>query len=106
TPEVQKLKAAGYQPRTYYESNPELREVLDLIGSGFFSPNEPDLFRPLLDHLLEHDTYMLLADYAAYIAAQEKVSQAYRDPEQWARASILNVARMGYFSSDRSISEY
>jgi starch phosphorylase len=106
TPEVQKLKAAGYQPRTYYESNPELREVLDLIGSGFFSPNEPDLFRPLLDHLLEHDTYMLLADYAAYIAAQEKVSQAYRDPEQWARASILNVARMGYFSSDRSIREY
>jgi starch phosphorylase len=105
-PEVQQLRADGYQPRAYYEANPELREVLDLIASGFFSPRDPGLFHPLVDHLLQSDTYMLLADYAAYVACQEEVSAAYRDQEQWTRASILNVTRLGYFSSDRSIREY
>jgi starch phosphorylase len=105
-PEVQQLRADGYQPRAYYEANPELREVIDLIASGFFSPRDPGLFHPLVDHLLQSDTYMLLADYAAYVACQEEVSAAYRDQEQWTRASILNVTRLGYFSSDRSIREY
>ena len=105
-PEVQELKARGYRPRDYYDANPQLKETLDLIASGFFSPGNPDLFRPLVDHLLQHDTYLLLADCAAYVECQEQVSQAYRDQEDWARKSILNVARVGYFSSDRSIREY
>ncbi|MBI2929656.1 MAG: glycogen/starch/alpha-glucan phosphorylase, partial [Verrucomicrobia bacterium] len=105
-PEVQELKARGYRPRDYYDANPQLKVTLDLIASGFFSPGNPGLFRPLVDHLLHHDTYLLLADYAAYVECQEKVSQAYRDVENWSRKSILNVARAGYFSSDRSIREY
>jgi starch phosphorylase len=105
-PEVQELKSRGYRPRDFYEANAELKEVIDQIGSGFFSPNDPGLFRPLVDHLLYHDTYLLFADYAAYVACHENVSAAYLDPEQWARTSILNVARIGYFSSDRSIREY
>jgi starch phosphorylase len=104
--EVRDLKSRGYKPRDYYESNPELKEVIDQIRNGFFSPEQPDLFQPLADALLYHDTYMLFADYAPYIACQEKVSQAYRDAENWIRMSILNVARIGKFSSDRSIEEY
>ena len=104
--EVSALKAGGYQPRTYYETNPELKAVLDLIGSGFFSPQQPDLFQPLVENLLNHDPFLLLADYASYVACQEQVEQAYQKPEDWARKSILNVARIGYFSSDRAIRDY
>jgi len=104
--EVCDLKTRGYRPRDYYESNSELKEVIDQIRTGFFSPEQPDLFQPLADALLYHDTYMLFADYAPYVACQEKVSQAYRDTENWTRMSILNVARIGKFSSDRSIAEY
>ena len=106
TSEVQDQLSRGYRPRDYYDANAELREVVDMIGSGCFSPGQPELFRPLVDHLLHHDPYLLFADYAPYVACQEKVSEAYRDPEQWVRRSILNVARIGYFSSDRSIREY
>jgi starch phosphorylase len=105
-PEVEALWKQGYDPRQLYEETPVLKETLDLIGSGHFSPSDRNLFKPLLDHLLYHDTYLLLADFAAYLEAQERVSQAYRDQEKWSRMSILNVARMGYFSSDRSIREY
>jgi len=104
--EVQTLKTRGYRPRDYYEADPELRETLDLIGSGFFSPEAPTLFQPLVDSLLNHDEYMLLADYRAYVDCQAKVSQVYRTPKTWTGMSILNVARLGYFSSDRSIREY
>lgn len=80
--------------------------MLDLLRSGFFSPDQPDLFRSFVDSLLHRDDYMLLADYASYLECQAEVSAAYQDEERWSRMSILNVARMGYFSSDRSIRDY
>ncbi|MEW6301871.1 MAG: glycogen/starch/alpha-glucan phosphorylase [Verrucomicrobiota bacterium] len=104
--EVESLKAQGYQPRAYYEANPGLRETIDQIWDGYYSPNAPELFRPLVDSLLGRDEYLLFADYAAYIACQDRVGEAYQDAERWARMSVLNVARIGYFSSDRSIREY
>ncbi|MEA5536621.1 glycogen/starch/alpha-glucan phosphorylase [Crocosphaera sp. XPORK-15E] len=106
TPQVLETKAQGYYPRGYYDSNPELKGVLDLISSGFFSRGDTELFKPIVDNLLYDDPYLLLADYQSYVECQEKVSQAYKDPEYWSRMSILNVARMGKFSSDRSIQEY
>ena len=105
--EVAKVKAEGYQPWNYYHANGELRAVIDMIGSGFFSPDEPDRFKPIVDTLLQHgDHYLLLADYSAYIACQERVEAAYRDQDQWVRKAILNVANMGKFSSDRTIQQY
>ncbi|HEX2574294.1 MAG TPA: glycogen/starch/alpha-glucan phosphorylase [Polyangia bacterium] len=104
--EVQALRDQGYRPREYVDRDPELKSVLDLISSGFFSPEQPDLFRPLVQALLDTDPYMLLADFRAYVECQEAVSQAYRDPERWTRMSILNIAKMGRFSSDRTIREY
>jgi starch phosphorylase len=104
--EVTALKARGYRPRDYCERDAELRAALDLIGSGAFSRGDRDLFRPLLDHLLEHDSYLLLADYRAYVDAQSEVERAFRDPPRWTRMSILNSARGGKFSSDRAIREY
>jgi len=106
TQEVKDMKRRGYRPRDYYESDRELRLVIDQIGGGFFSGGDTELFRPLADHLLNHDTYMSLADYADYVAAQEAVEKAYFDRERWVRMSILNTARMGKFSSDRTIREY
>jgi starch phosphorylase len=104
--EVDDLKSKGYRPSQHYDSNEELREAVDLIRSGFLSKDDPNLFKPLVDSLLHHDEYMLFADYQPYVDCQERVSEAYRDKEKWARMSILNVARMGKFSSDRSIREY
>ncbi len=104
--EVQMLKAQGYNPWNYYNCNPEIKEVIDLIASGVFSHGDINLFRPLLDSLLHHDPFLLLADYQSYIDCQQQVSQAYRDQDNWNRMSILNVARIGKFSSDRSIQEY
>ncbi len=106
TEQVMHLKAGGYTPRSYYEANPFLREVIDQIADGVFSGGNRGLFRPIVDSLLNRDEYMLLADYQAYIDSQEKVAEAFRDPERWTRMSILNAARMGKFSSDRSIREY
>ena len=103
---MQKLKAGGYRPRDYYEADPRLKEAIDQIASGFFSPDQPDLFQPLVNNLLGCDPYMLLADYASYVECQDRVSRAYRDTEAWTRMSILNTARMGYFSSDRAIRDY
>lgn len=104
--EVLDLKAKGYVPRSFYESNSNLREAIDQIRSGHFSQGNRDLFAPLVDNLLEHDPFLLLADYQSYIDCQDRVSEAYHDQERWIRMSILNVARMGKFSSDRSIREY
>lgn len=106
TKEVSDLKIQGYSPMWHYENNSKLREAIDLINTGFFSPGDRDLFKPLVDSLLNHDEYVVLADYQAYMDRQEEVSEAYRDHEQWIRMSILNVARTGKFSSDRSIREY
>lgn len=103
---VARRKANGYHPRSIYETNPELREAVDLIDSGFFSNGDRELFRPLTESLLSYDEYMLLADYRSYIDCQQKVGEAYRDQKNWMRMSILNVSRMGKFSSDRSIREY
>ena len=104
--EVRKIRSEGYRPRDYYEANEELRQVLDMIGSGFFSPDHTDLYKPIIDNLLQYDHYLLLADYASYIACQGRVDALYRDQAEWTRRAILNVAGMGKFSSDRTIREY
>jgi starch phosphorylase len=104
--EVLDVKRRGYNPRSCYDSNADLREAIDLIQSGFFSAGDSNLFKPLVNSLLFHDEYLVLADYDSYIESQERVNRAYRDPGRWARMSVLNVARMGKFSSDRSIREY
>jgi glycogen phosphorylase len=104
--EVADLKARGYRPRDYYLADPELREVIDLLRSGFFSRGDAGLFRPLVDNLLHSDPYLVLADFRAYVDRQQQVSNAYRDHEEWTRMSIINCARSGKFSSDRSIREY
>jgi starch phosphorylase len=104
--EVTRTLADGYRPWDIYNGNLELKAVIDLIGSGLFSHGDRRVFQPLIDNLLSHDPYLLLADYAAYSACQDQVSAAYRDTERWTRMSILNVARMGKFSSDRTIAEY
>ncbi|HUU85317.1 MAG TPA: glycogen/starch/alpha-glucan phosphorylase [Phycisphaerae bacterium] len=105
--QVRELRASGYNPREYYQSVPELRTALDQIAAGHFSPHEPGVFRMLTDRLLQDgDPFMVLADYAGYVACQDRVDQIYRDQEAWARMSILNTANMGKFSSDRTINEY
>lgn len=104
--EVTDLKAGGYQPRAYYEGNAELRMAIEQIASGYFSDGNRNLFLPVTDSLLYHDPFLVLADYQAYIECQDRVGAAYRDQKRWTEMSILNVARMGFFSSDRSIREY
>jgi starch phosphorylase len=106
TEEVDRTLADGYRPWDIYNGNLELKGVIDIIGSGMFSHGDRTTFQPLIDNLLRQDPYLLLADYAAYIACQEQVNAAYRDSTRWTRMSILNVARMGKFSSDRTIAEY
>ena len=104
--QVSACKAVGHNPWFYYDTNPELKRVLDMIASGLFSPTEPDLFLPLLDSLLVEDPFMVMADFAAYVQCQEHVSRTYEDQDRWTRMSILNAARIGRFSADRTISEY
>lgn len=96
----------NYSPRDWYSNNPELKAVIDMIGSGTFSPNEPDLFQPIVDSLLSVDKYMLLADFASYVKSQEEVGKLYLDRDEWSRKSILNSAGVGKFSSDRTIADY
>src|SRR5437868_2989550 len=103
--EVQRL-AGGYRPRDHYQADQELRAAIDAIANGAFSNGDRELFRPIIENLLGPDPYMLLADYRSYVGCQEEVGRVWRDPERWTRSSILNVARMGRFSSDRSIREY
>ncbi|RME86298.1 MAG: glycogen phosphorylase, partial [Caldilineae bacterium] len=104
--EVLRMKAEGYHPREYYERNPELRAAIDRIACGFFSEGDTELFRPIIDSLLNHDEFMILADYESYLDCQEQAAAAYLDRERWTRMSILNTARCGYFSSDRAIRQY
>jgi starch phosphorylase len=104
--EVEALRRDGYRPAAFYESNPELRAVIDLIRDGFFSRGDATQFRGLVDGLLNWDTYMLLADFQSYVDCQTLVAHAYTDFKHWSRMSILNVARSGVFSSDRTVQEY
>jgi len=106
TSEVEKKKREGYNPRAIYESNANLREVIDSLTSGEISHGDRQLFQPLVDSLLTNDDYMLLADYQSYVECQDSVSLAFGNQEEWTRMSILNVARVGKFSSDRSIRDY
>ena len=105
--EVAQQYAAGYSPWLHYDGNAELKQTLDMIRDGYFSPEDRDRFKPVFDALTYHgDHYLLLADYASYIACQEKVGELYCDPVAWAQKTILNVAGMGQFSSDRTIGQY
>lgn len=106
TEEVFQLKTKGYQPSNFVEGNTELKEVLEMIQSGRFSEGNSGSFNSITDSLLQHDPYLVLADFAAYVTCQETVSATYSNREEWTRKSILNTAGMGYFSSDRSIREY
>ncbi|MFN8483460.1 MAG: glycogen/starch/alpha-glucan phosphorylase [Anaerolineae bacterium] len=106
TEDVFRMLRQGYRPAMYYERDPELRQVVDMLASGYFSRGDRELFRPLVDSLLSHDQYFIMADYASYIEAVEAATQAYQDTERWTRMSILNTARTGFFSSDRSVRQY
>jgi starch phosphorylase len=100
------LKSSGYDPRSGYEGNPHLREAIDQIAGGTYSDGNRELFRPLVDSLLCRDEYLVLADYQSYVECQDRVSEAFQNRQRWTEMSILNVARAGKFSSDRSIREY
>lgn len=105
--EVSAAKSSGYQPRRYYDTVPALKNVIDKIAGDFFCPSQPGLFQPIVDSLLDRgDRFMVLADFAAYVDCQNRVSLAYFDEDRWTRMSIANVARMGKFSSDRTVGEY
>lgn len=104
---IDALRAHGYNPREYYERNADLKLALDQIRDDFFSPGEPGRYHGIFDALVNWgDHYLLLADFDAYAAAQERVDALYREPDAWTRKAILNVANMGMFSSDRAIAEY
>ncbi len=105
-PEVEALWAQGYKPADFYQKDPQLRAAIDLIASGAFSGGDRSVFEPIVSNLLYDDRFMVLADYASYIAAQARVDAAYADQDAWTRSAILNVARTGFFSSDRSIRDY
>ena len=105
TEELEALRA-HYNPRQVYEENKELKQAIDQIAGGYFSPDIRNLFQPIVSSILDYDKYFVLADYASYIECQERVDKAYRNKDQWIKMSILNVARSGKFSSDRSIREY
>jgi starch phosphorylase len=105
--QVVATRAAGYQPGREIEANPELKRTLDLIGSGFFSPRRPDDAKLVIERLLsDAEPYLVLADFAAYVKAQDQVDALYAEPDQWTRKSVINCLNMGFFSSDRSIREY
>jgi len=105
--EVMEKKQSGYNPREVYMQNAELKAVLDMVQQGFFSGPQGNLFQPILENLLDHgDPYMILADFQSFCDIQEKIGNAYFDIDTWTRKSIINVSRMGKFSSDRSIKEY
>lgn len=104
--EIINLKENDYNPRSYYEENKKLKRVIDMIASDFFNKNEPGIFSPIIDSLLNSDQYCLLADYQSYIEKQNEVTKDYLDVDAWTKKSIYNVARIGKFSSDRSVNDY
>jgi starch phosphorylase len=104
--EVTALQEAGYRPREFYESDPELRSAIDAMLSGELVAGSDGAAQAVLGHLLNDDPFLVLADYRAYIDAQDEVDAVYRDQDEWNRRAILNVARSGFFSSDRAIQDY
>ncbi|XP_041108091.1 glycogen phosphorylase, brain form [Polyodon spathula] len=104
--DVEAMDKAGYNAREYYERIPELKQVMDQISSGFFSPKQPDLFKDIINMLMNHDRFKVFADYEAYISSQEKVNELYKNPKEWTKKVIKNIAGSGKFSSDRTIAEY
>jgi starch phosphorylase len=104
--EIEQMQADGYRPRELYDRDPLLREVLDGLRDGRFSNGDRELFAPLVADLLHRDSYMLLADFSSYSTVQVQVGSAYADTRHWSRMSVLNTARSGKFSSDRTIREY
>ncbi|MBN1182056.1 MAG: glycogen/starch/alpha-glucan phosphorylase [Bacteroidales bacterium] len=104
--QVDEAKRSGYNPYFIYEHNEELKQVIDSINSGYFSRGDNNLFKPITDGVLWHDPFMLMADYPLYIACQDMVSETWKDKDKWTKMAIMNVARMGKFSSDRSIQDY
>lgn len=104
--QVEEAKSNGYNPHYIYEHNEELHEVINMINSGFFSKGDGSLFKPITNDLLWHDPFMLMADYPLYITCQDLVSDTWKNTKKWNRMAIMNVARMGKFSSDRSIQDY
>ncbi len=104
--EVVMLKNSGYNPKEYYNKNHEIRRIVDMIAGNYFNRNEPGIFQPIIEGLLDYDYYCLFPDYDPYIKAQKKVDNLYRNLDEWTKKSILNCARIGKFSSDRSIKEY
>jgi starch phosphorylase len=106
TEEISRLNAQGYNPRSYYETNACLKRVIDMIANGYFSPEEPERYRLITDNLLSSDHFKVLADFQSYMDISDQADQDYLDQETWNRMAVLNTARMSYFSSDRTISEY
>jgi starch phosphorylase len=104
--EVAQLRSGGYEPRSIIEGSPELSQALSAISSGVFSPDDPGRYRELIDGLYQHDWFMVAADFDAYAATQRQVDALWRDSPDWNRRAIHNVARMGWFSSDRTIRQY
>ncbi|WP_337873020.1 glycogen/starch/alpha-glucan phosphorylase [Ignavibacterium sp.] len=104
--EVVELKSKGYNPRKYYESNPSLKRVIDMIASNYFNPKEPGIFNDMINGLMNVDYYCVFADYKSYIETQDRVANEFLNQEEWTKKSIYNVARIGKFSSDRAVSEY
>jgi starch phosphorylase len=104
--EVIQLKSQGYNPHHYYHSHPELKRAIDSIAGGYFSHGDHSVFQPVVDSLLHKDEYLVLADYADYIRCQDEASEVYRDQDRWTRMAILNSARTGFFSSDRTMRQY
>jgi starch phosphorylase len=104
---IEELRASGsYEPRQYYASDPALKRVLDALASDRFCPEEPGSLKWIPETLLSHDDYFVLADFASYLAMQRRISREYLEPALWTRKAILNVARIGRFSSDRTVREY
>jgi starch phosphorylase len=106
TEDLRRFDAKGYNPRSFYESNSCLKRVIDMIANGYFSPEEPKRYQSITDSLLRSDHFKVLADFQSYLDVSDRADTAYQNPDEWNRMAILNTARMGYFSSDRTISEY
>uniref|UniRef100_A0A5G2RE07 Alpha-1,4 glucan phosphorylase n=1 Tax=Sus scrofa TaxID=9823 RepID=A0A5G2RE07_PIG len=104
--DVERLDQKGYNAQEYYDRIPELRHVIDQLSSGFFSPKQPDLFKDIVNMLMHHDRFKVFADYEDYIKCQERVSALYKNPREWTRMVIRNIATSGKFSSDRTIAQY